>query len=68
MRVNVADRVQVVRGRFDGATGIVEEVGAKLIAVRCAGTGGWPFGQLISVDRHDLVVVDRNEGVEEALL
>jgi transcription elongation factor len=68
MCVRIEDTVRVLRGEFQGTVGVVEDVGTKFIGIRAVGADGWPFGRAITVDRHDLLVVDRNDDVEEALL
>ena len=67
MRARVGDQVRVIRGALEGREGTVDEVRGEAIVVRLA-RADWPFPTLTDFDRHDLVVIDRNEDVEEALL
>lgn len=59
--------MRVIRGALDGREGTVDEVRGETIVVRLW-LSGWPFATLVDFDRHDLVVIDRNKDVEEALL
>lgn len=68
MRARIGDTVRVLRGEHDGTVGVVEDIGTSVLTLRVAASDDWPFSRLITVDRHDLLVVDRNDDIEEALL